>query len=369
LFKLLSSNRFIQVKVFYTLGESFLNLEDKGFGKKINWDIPLLVGYDFQFLENVSRNPGTAASDGINNPSITKEIYSFNPSAILIYGWNFKSHIKVLRHFKGKVKVLFRGDSTLLNESPGFKKILRRLILKWVYQHVNKALYVGTNNKNYFIKHGLKEDELIFAPHAIDNARYGNTKLYADEALALRSDIGVPENHILFAFIGKFEYVKNPFILIENFKKLKSNKVSLLFVGNGHLEDELKLRAEGNTNIFFLPFQNQKIMPAIYRIADVFVLPSVSETWGLAVNEAMACRLPVIVSNKVGCALDLVKEKKNGYVFESGNSEDLFDKLSICSAKTKVELMEMGQASWEIIKEWNFERTSEAIIESILCKV
>jgi glycosyltransferase involved in cell wall biosynthesis len=369
LFKRLASQAGLVVKVFYTLGGDFSELKDKGFGKAINWDIPILEGYEYQFLKNSSKKPGTSVSDGIINPFIINDIKSFKPTAILVYGWNFKSHLKVIRYFKGKVKILFRGDSTLLNEKKGFKKIIRRVVLTWVYKHIDKALYVGINNKQYYQKHGLKDAELVFAPHAIDNIRYGNDDLYLDEAKVLRSELKVPSENILFAFIGKYENVKNPLILMEAFKRLESDRVSLLFVGNGHLEEELKRKAAGSQNIHFLPFQNQKIMPVIYRIADVYVLPSVSETWGLAVNEAMACGLPVIVSSKVGCAPDLVQDMKNGYIFESGNTEDLYRILSIYSVKTTVELKEMGRVSKKIIENWNYERTSDAIVESIRSKV
>jgi glycosyltransferase involved in cell wall biosynthesis len=369
LFRMLASHGGLNVRVFYTLGSSYTSVKDRGFGKEILWDIPLLDGYAYEFLENISKTPSTSLYNGVINPDIISTIKAFHPTIILIYGWSFVSHLKVMRYFKNKIPVYFRGDSTLLNEKLGIKVLLRRLFLKWVYKHIDKAFYVGTNNKQYFLKHGVKEDKLVFAPHAIDNARFGNVDLFEDEAKALRTSAGIPEKNILFAYIGKFENVKSPLILIEAFKKLQSKTVSLLFVGNGHLEEELKRRAATNKNIYFLPFQNQSIMPAIYRIADVFVLPSVSETWGLSVNEAMACGLPVIVSDKVGCALDLVQNKKNGYIFSSGNSDDLLKKLSFCSAKTKIELKKMGQISFEIIKEWNYNRTSNALVESTSNKV
>jgi hypothetical protein len=92
----------------------------------------------------------------------------------LLYGWSFKSHLKCLQHFHKKIPVFFRGDSTLLDEPAGFslRKTMRRLFLKWVYRHVDTAFYTGTNNKKYFLAHGLKDDELIFAPHAVDITRF-----------------------------------------------------------------------------------------------------------------------------------------------------------------------------------------------------
>ncbi|QCR22162.1 glycosyltransferase family 4 protein [Pontibacter sp. SGAir0037] len=365
LFKLLAANPYLKVKVFYSLGESYLRVKDKGFAKKIKWDIPLLEDYEYKFLTNSSGNPSTSSFNGIVNPTIIDDITEFKPDIILVYGWSFDSHLKVLRHFKGKVKIYFRGDSTLLNEKPGVKRFIRKLFLTWVYSHIDKALYVGTNNRQYYLKYGLKEKNLVFAPHAIDNARFGNDILYNQEAFQLRESLKISKSATVFAFIGKFEEVKNPLLLLAAFKKIKLNNIALLMVGDGVLESALKQEAKEVANVHFLPFQNQSIIPSIYRMANVFVLPSVSETWGLAVNEAMACGLPVITSSKLGCAVDLVKEGRNGYIFESENLESLSEKLVLCASKPIAELKEMGLVSKELIADWNFDRVCHAFLDNL----
>lgn len=86
-----------------------------------------------------------------------------------------------------------------------------------------------------------------------------------------------------------------------------------------------------STRIHFLPFQDQQEIKLVYRVANVFVLPSISETWGLSVNESMASGTPVLVSNKCGCSFDLVKDGENGLVFESNNLTDLFNKMEFIS--------------------------------------
>ncbi|MFD2515654.1 glycosyltransferase family 4 protein [Pontibacter locisalis] len=366
LFNLLASQPILDVKVFYTLGTSYADLKDRGFGKKIEWDVPLLDGYNYKFLKNSSIKPGTAHFNGVINPDIIDEIDAFTPTAILVYGWSFSSHLKVLRYYKGKVPVFFRGDSTLFKDKTGIRKFFRKLFLTWVYSFVDKAFYVGTNNKQYYLRYGVKEKELIFAPHAIDNERFSKDILFMSESKSIRRNLGIKESDIVFAFIGKFETVKNPLLLLDAFRKLKEDNLCLLFVGNGPLEEELKSGATGISNIYFLPFQNQKIIPAIYRVADVFVLPSLSETWGLAVNEAMACGLPVVVSDNVGCAVDLVQEGKNGYIFKSGNVLSLTGKLEKCIDKPKSELKQMGIVSRSIVNRWTYEKTCNAILETLV---
>jgi glycosyltransferase involved in cell wall biosynthesis len=368
LFKLLAMQPGLEVKVFYTLGKDYASLKDKGFGNAISWNIPLLEGYAFEFLDNTSSHPGTSHFKGVINPNIITSVEAFKPDAMLIFGWSFVSHLKALRYFKGKRPVYFRGDSTLLDEQKSLKVLLRRLALKWVYRHIDKAFYVGTHNKEYFLKHGVEENNLMFVPHVIDNKRFGIDALYEKEGKAIRAALGVPEYHTLFLFSGKFENKKSPLLLLRAFKKLAQKNVSLLFVGNGILENSLKEEAQEQSNIYFLPFQNQAQMPAVYRSANVYVLPSggPGETWGLAVNEAMACGLPVIVSDKVGCAVDLVQNNKNGFIFESGNLESLLEKLSLCAAMPKAELHDMGSASKEIIQDWSFEHVCDAIVKELM---
>jgi glycosyltransferase involved in cell wall biosynthesis len=138
--------------------------------------------------------------------------------------------------------------------------------------------------------------------------------------------------------------------------------VHLLFVGNGNLEAELKLKAKGSKNVHFMDFQNQSRMPVIYQACNLFCLPSKGpgETWGLAVNEAMACGKAVLVSDKVGCAVDLVKAGYNGDIFESGNIDALMNCLNQL-VQSKIRLAEMGRISAEQIKDWTFTAIAEAI--------
>ncbi|WP_162426429.1 glycosyltransferase family 4 protein [Pontibacter pudoricolor] len=360
LFKLLAQDVRFKVKVFYTLGKESSGFTDPGFKKAIKWDIPLLDGYDYTFVKNTSSKPSTSSFRGIINPTLVQEIESFGATHILVYGWKFHSHLKVLRHFHNKAKVIFRGDSTLLDEKPGFKTLLRRVLLSWVYKHVDAALYVGSNNRKYFLKHGVLEKNLIYAPHAIDNDRFSSLE-HEFKSEELRKHLGIDHNKKVFLFTGKFEWKKNPKLLIDAFNSIKSTESILLLVGDGALDVELKQAADLNQNIKFLPFQNQSMMPATYRLGDVLVLPSVTETWGLSMNEAMACGLVVIASNKVGGVADLIEIGKNGFIFESDNLVQLADVLNIIANMPKKQVKHMGNYSAMKIKDWSFQHTSDAI--------
>jgi len=366
MFKLLSERGNVKPKVFYTWGEDSIKARfDPGFGKTISWDIPLLDGYEFEFLKNTAKSPGSHHFRGVQNPDIVNKISQFGPDAILVYGWSYSSHLKTVRYFKGKIPVWFRGDSTLLNEQSGFKKSARRLFLKLVYRYIDKALYVGSANKAYFKKHGLNERQLIFAPHSTDNQRFGAD--YSKESIRLRDQLGLNNESILILYAGKFDHVKDPFLLLSAFANLNSQNIHLLFVGNGILETDLKnkVKSERLERMHFMDFQNQSNLPAFYQACDLFCLPSKSETWGLVINEVMAAGKAVLVSDKVGCAADLVKNDINGYIFKSGDLNDLSEKLEkLCSDKTR--LSTMGEKSKTIIKDWSFLSQAKAIEDALI---
>ena len=360
LFKMLQERGNVDLKVFYTWSQIEKEKKfDPGFGINIDWDIPLLDGYNYCFSENISKNPSSGSFFGIDNPNLIEEIDLFSPNAILLYGWSFKSHLKSLFYFSKKIPILFRGDSTLLDEKKGIKKILRRYCLKFIYSKINFAMYTGIANKNYFLAHGLKPSQLVFMPHAIDIDRFAKNENNVALADSLKATLNIPKDAVVFLFVGKLEPKKNPNILVDIF--LESNfSAHLVFVGNGVLQQQLKTKSSKYSNIHFLSFQNQSKMPSIYLIADVFVLPSngPGETWGLAINEAMAAGKAIIASSACGAAVDLVKD--NGFVFEKNNKSVLKEHLSFF-AMNKNAAIEMGKRSLEIIKEYNYTNDCIAI--------
>jgi glycosyltransferase involved in cell wall biosynthesis len=324
-FKLLTERKIINAKIFYTWGESVLQSKfDPGFGKTIRWDIPLLEGYEYQFIENIAKDKGTHHFSGIVNPDIISQVAKWKPDAILIYGWNFQSHLKVMRYFKNKIPVYFRGDSTLLDRQNKVKRVFKKLFLKWVYSHVEIAFYTGSNNKKYFLNYGLKEHQLKKALHAVDNSRFQNKDhRYSDSALNWKRKLSIHEDSVVFLFAGKLEPKKGIEVLLKAFEKIAHQNTWLIVAGNGKEEKVLRNSSKNLYNVSFLDFQNQRVMPVLYQLCDVFVLPSSgpNETWGLCMNEAMASGKPVIASDRCGGAIDLIDEGETGYIFKSGNVE------------------------------------------------
>lgn len=361
-FRLLAESGETSLKVFYTWEQSQSNEKyDPGFGKVISWDIPLLDGYDYTFVKNISVDPGSHHFKGIDNPSLISEIKEWKPDYLLVIGWPFKSHLACMRYFKGRIPVLFRGDSTLLEERAGIKKLLRKPVLKYIYSFVDYAMYVGENNKQYFLAHGIKENELWYVPHAIDNERFAGTgDIYDIEVATWRQELGIGDDNVVVLYAGKLEPSKNVGLLLQMAGILTEDRYRFVIVGNGETEAVLKEQAKGDKRILFLGFQNQNRMPVVYRLGDVFILPSNGpETWGLGINEAMACGRAVIATTKCGGSIDLIKD--NGTIISPGDVMSAAAYIRKMTA-SKDGFKKEGARSKEIIADFSFERICDNII-------
>ena len=371
-FRMLAQSNRLLVKVFYTWEQSQQGSKfDPGFGKKIEWDIPLLEGYEYCFVKNTAAEPGTHHFKGVINPTLNKEVESWNPDAVLVFGWSFSSHLACMRYFKGRIPVLFRGDSTLLDDKPGVKKWLRRVFLRWVYRFIDYALYVGINNKNYFLAHGIAEGRLVLLPHAVDNRRFAEPRdEYEGQAKQWRNKLGLLDNEVVVLFAGKLEPKKDPYFLLRLAASLKREDVRFLIVGNGVLEAEIKKMAEADRRILFLDFQNQQLMPVIYRVGDIFILPSrgPGETWGLAINEAMACSRPVMVSGKTGGGPDLVIGGDNGIIFDNEDVEKCVRFITQLADNREL-LRQMGENSAKKIQQFSYENNMEVLLTMVSTRI
>jgi glycosyltransferase involved in cell wall biosynthesis len=304
----------------------------------------------------------------LNNPSLGDRLAAFQPDAILVFGYNYLTHYRFLFFGPGRrVPLLFRGDSHRLVPQSGLRAGLRGQWLKLIYGRFAAFLYVGQANKAYFQLHGVPERKLFFSPHAVDNERFfAQAQIAREEAAQWKSSLGIAPARKVVLFAGKFEPKKRPRDLVAAFKQAQLADTTLLLVGNGVQEAVLRQDAAGRADIVFAPFQNQTQMPRTYATADVFVLPSFGseETWGLAVNEAMCLGRPIIVSDLVGCAQDLVKNHRNGLVFPAGDVAALMAALREAFADPD-RLRTWGVQSREIIQNYNYAHATQGLREAL----
>jgi glycosyltransferase involved in cell wall biosynthesis len=358
----------LEIRVFYLWNFGVSSMVDRGFATVVQWDIPLLDGYSSEFVPNLARQPGTHHWSGLNNPELSARVNAFHPDAVLVFGYNFLTLYRfIFTRAAHSTPLIFRGDSHRLLKPKGFSGFLRRVWISQVFRQFAAFLYVGRANRDYFLRHGVAEQRLFFSPHSVDNERFiSQTEIATRQAALWKQALGIPSSRRVVLFAGKFEQKKRPIDLVTAFKRAALPNVSLALVGAGPLEAQLHAEAAGHPEIFFAPFQNQSLMPRTYLLGDLFVLPSFGhgETWGLAVNEAMCLRRPILVSNHVGCALDLVQPYENGLVFPAGNQTALSRALQEAFSDP-LRLERWGWESRRRIEQYSVKETTQGLFSAL----
>jgi glycosyltransferase involved in cell wall biosynthesis len=367
-FRWLRAHTPLEFRVFYLWEFGVTPQRDPQFGATFRWDVDLLAGYESEFVPNVAHDPGTHHFGGLDNPELTKRLAAWRPDAVLLFGYNWRSHQRVVwwarRH---GVPLLFRGDSHLLGRAQ--LPFLRRLLLRFLYRQFAGFAYVGAANRDYFRALGVPEARLFFAPHSV-NAEHFNPADPAPRAAAekLRGELGLAGKRVVL-FAGKFSAAKQPVALLEAFLAAATPADALVFVGDGAEKARLTALAATRPDapVRFLPFANQSEMPARYLLADIFVLPSRGhyETWGLAVNEAMHLGVPCLVSDLVGCQRDLVAPGETGWVFAADDPAALPATLRAALRTPPEEMRRLGRNALALAGRYTYQQTSDGLLAAL----
>jgi glycosyltransferase involved in cell wall biosynthesis len=372
LYQKLAGRDDVEIKVFFTWHAGQHAVDDRGFGRPVAWDIPLTDGYDFELVPNAASDPGTHKFLGLHNPMLLERVMSWQPDVVHINGWAWLSHLQLLHGLKRRgVPTLFFGDSHLLDgNATGPRWWIKSAALRRIYSWPTACLFAGSANRAYFEIFGVPPQRLYPCPHAIDVSRFAEPAAQREEEAARwRSELGIAADRKVLLYAGKFEPKKRPTDLMRAFAQLPDRSLMLVMAGSGALEGEIDAIAAADPARFqILPFQNQSRMPIVYRLGDIFVLPSAfGESWGVAVNEALACGRPVIVSDRVGCAADTV-DASCGQIFRSNDWTE-FGRTVTAMFSDRKKLADMRRAAGERARAFDVgvaETALVAAVESIL---
>lgn len=358
----------LDLLVLYCTDENVKGHIDQGFGVQVKWDIPLLDGYNYKFLKNNSWKPGLFKGFfGLINFDVIKVLHQERNSLFIIHGWSYFTN--VLAIILGALigcKICVRGDNPVKLETLKSKKllVLKKIILgSFLFKFIDYFLYVGKQNKEYYKYYGVPEGKLIFTPHAVNNEMFRKEfERLKDTKIKTREELGLPNDKFIILFAGKLISVKRPMDLLEAYKLLANNNCALVFVGDGELKNEMNNFITNNNlqNVFITGFINQQEISKYYSIADIFVLPSQSETWGLVINEAMNFSLPILASDMVGAVDDLVVENTNGYIVKMGSTIELNQSMNKLLNDNKLR-GNFSINSSEIISNYSFDRIISSI--------
>jgi len=278
--------------------------------------VPVRQGYPSKVLDV---KPGLGALPALLF-RLRRLLGASRPDAVLITGWNEPGLIAAypLVRLMG-LPILVRGDSNALRHRSRLARLVHRSLLRLA----SGVTVVGESNRKFYLNNGMPPERTFNGAHFVESQRMlAMAGEHVGDRAALRRQAGYEADDFVFCFVGKHVPFKRPMLLVEAaaLARAKGLPVKLHFAGSGELTESLKQRAEAlQVPVFFTGFLNQTELWKAYVPTDAFVLPSTNgETWGLVTNEAMLFGLPVIVSDQVGCAADLVHQGETGYVFTGG---------------------------------------------------
>jgi glycosyltransferase involved in cell wall biosynthesis len=366
LFRLLAASGGMGLKVFFFSDFSLHAHHEKAFRQSFKWDVNLTDGYEWELLPRWGTGRSTPFRPWWPVRKLRERLQAGHFDAVCVHGWG--GHIGLLQALGAAnaldMPILLRGEST---PDPLFAQTLRRRARNYfcrnLFRRVAGFLCIGSLNREFYRGFGVPERKLFLMPYAVDNIRF--QALCGEAALrreTFRRELGLEPGRPVILFAAKFIPVKAPGELLAAYQRAwnltpgadRGKKPYLLLVGDGPLRGELETLAGTlkGTDIRFLGFRNQSEMPAFYDLCDLFVLPSHFEPWGLVINEVMNAGKPVIVSDRVGAAPDMVQPGGNGWIYEHGNVAELADCLR--QAITGADLPSMGKRSLEIINRWDY---------------
>jgi glycosyltransferase involved in cell wall biosynthesis len=366
LYAYLSAAEGIDLTVLYCTDHSLRAGRATGFGQSFVWDVDLLDGYRSVFLGSRARTRTPAGFLSLIVPEVWKELGSGKYDAVVVHGHRYAANwLAVAAAKRFGVKVMMRSETHLGLRRPWWVRSMRKATVGSLYRLCDQVLAIGTANARFYREMGVAEQNIALVPYAVDNERFGRaSRLSSSERSGELAALGVSPHRPVVLYASKFQRRKHPDDVVRAAAELtrRGAEFTLLMVGDGEMRVELERLARdlGLENVVFAGFINQRRLPTIYGISDVFVLPSESEPWGLIVNEVMCAGLPVVVAHGVGCVEDLVVHGENGFLFEVGDVAGLAAALQPLLSSPELR-RRMGQRSREIVARWSYEQCLEGL--------
>jgi glycosyltransferase involved in cell wall biosynthesis len=339
-----------------------------GFGVAFEWDIPLLEGYRSKQVPDLRGRGGLSGFFAARIAHPVTLLRELDPDVLLLTGWQAWPLVQLLAAaWWTGVPVLMRGESNALRRRPWFVRALHKLLLA----RCAAFLPIGSASHAFYVGYGVPEARLFDTPYFVDNARFAEgAALALPRRGELRARWSIPQDAVCFCYAGKLEPKKRVLDLLEALRLAAGNSpapMHLLVVGTGELMAQARtLATQHDLPVSFAGFLNQSEIPSAYTATDCLVLPSDhGETWGLVVNEAMACGRPAIVSDRVGCGPDLVSEGLTGAVFPFGDTAALAECLvRFASDPERVRTMGLN-ARAQVLRGFGVEQAAAGTLRAI----
>jgi glycosyltransferase involved in cell wall biosynthesis len=363
----------IDLTVLFGSDFSVKGYRDQGFGVGVKWDVPLLDGYNYVFLPKIRDGQDVTFATPMNRGIVsqlrgTGSAPAFD--ALWVHGYATVNAMHgILAANALGIPVLLRAESWLRDRGRSSVKLaLKNIFFACLKRMIAGVLPIGTLNAHYWHHYFGDDVPQFLMPYAVDNAYFSErTREARTGRSSLQSELGLDPRRPVILFASKLQSRKLCDHLIEAYARLSPSPGTepepyLVIVGDGEERAALERQAAaiGFASIRFCGFRNQSELPRFFDLASVFVLPSRHEPWGLIINEVMNAARPVIVSDDVGCAPDLVEDGVNGCIYPVGDVGALENALRrVLDTPGVAEAM--GQRAFERIQTWSFDEDIHAL--------
>lgn len=315
------ATRGIEVTVLYGSDCSVVGYRDPGFQQVFAWQRDLLAGYQAEFLG--TSKEGADQPERASTTGLAERLRELRPDAVLVTGYSPSFYRRALRAaFGSRRPVLLRAETSEQGKPrPWLKRQARDAWLRRLYARCAALLYIGQRSREHYERLGVPQHKLFFSPYAIDASPFHDD----EEARALlrprlRAEFNLAPDRIVLLYSGKLIPRKAPLRLIEAAAALPPelrSRSALIYLGDGGLRNAVERAARrSGLPALVTGFINQDGLSPYYHAADLLVVPSEWETWGLIVNDALHHGLPCVVSSGVDCHPDLIQPGATGLVYD-----------------------------------------------------
>jgi glycosyltransferase involved in cell wall biosynthesis len=288
---------------------------------------------------------------------ITPILDRYNFDAMIIFGlyestsvWQAFTWCK--RHNK---PVFIRSDCNVSRDGSLFRRLTKGWIISSRIRQAAGMLCIGTQNRKYYELFGARPEQLFTAPWEMDYPLLETAHQDATQhRVQIRERLGLPQDTCAIVTASRLVPVKGYDLLIPAVGELKAKgcRIELLVAGDGPYRHEFQSKIDRlGSPVRLLGNLDRKQLIETMTACDVFALPSFHEPWGLVVNEAALCGLPIVVSDTVGAGVDLVSDGRNGFVFSAGNQAELVACLGKLAGDSEMRVS-MGKESKRTLHLW-----------------
>lgn len=274
--------------------------------------------------------------------------------AIVVCGYSTPTVLLAMAYMRlHKIPFYMEVDGGLIREESGIKLQMKRKLVSAADAWISS----GSHTTQYLAHYGAREEDTYFYPFSsLWEADILKETVTAKEKKSLRSELGIREQNVVLT-IGQFIHRKGFDVLLQAAAQLKS-QTGIYIVGGEPTEEYLQMVEKLQLkNVHFLGFMKKEELIRHYKAADVFVLPTREDIWGLVINEAMAYGLPVITTDRCVAGLELVENGVNGYIVPVEDETALAEKIDACFAG---DFRRMGEASLEKVRPYTIENMVRA---------